>query len=125
MDGRPHPVITGLALVLRFLLELAGVAALAWWGWQSGADDASRAILAIGAAGLLVLIWGLIVAPRARNPLAPRVRWLVGSALLLVAAAALWAVDATTVAVLLAILVVIDTAVLLASDRAVAPGATS
>ena len=109
--------ISGMALAGRFLLELAGVAAFAWWGIRTGTDDVSRSMLSIGAAGLLIVIWGLVVAPKARNPLAPRVRWLIGSALLLVAAGALWVVSATVAAVVFAILVVVDTVILLALDR--------
>ena len=109
--------VSGIALALRFLLELGGVAALAWWGLRTGTDDVSRAVLSIGAAGLLIVLWALVVAPKARNPLAPRVRWLIGSGLLLVAAGALWRVDATAAAVVFAILVVVDTLVLLALDR--------
>ena len=57
--------ISGIApLALRFLLELAGVAALAWWGIQTGADDAGRAVLAIGAAGSLVVVWASWWHPR-------------------------------------------------------------
>ena len=74
-------------------------------------------MLAIGAAGSLIVIWGLVVAPKARNPLAPRVRWLIGSALLLVAAAALWVIGSTVAAVLFAVLIVVDTVILLALDR--------
>jgi Na+/melibiose symporter-like transporter len=109
--------VSGIALALRFLLELAGVAALAWWGIQTGTDDVGRAVLAIGAAGSLVVIWGLVVAPKARNRLAPRVRWLIGSGLLLVAAGALWAVGSTVAAALFAVLIVVDTLILLALDR--------
>ena len=55
------------------------MAALAWWGWQTGADDASRAIIAIGAAGLLVVIWAWswrqgAQPARATGPLAGRQR---------------------------------------------------
>jgi len=117
--------VSGIALTLRFLLELGGVAALAWWGIQTGTDEVSRALLAIGAAGLLIVIWGVVVAPKARNRLAPRVRWLIGSGLLLAAAVALWVAGSPVAATVFAILIVVDTIILLALDRttAVRPGA--
>ena len=104
------------ALVLRFLLEVAGVAALVWWGIKVGTDDLSRAGLAIIAGGGLVVIWALVVAPKARNPLSPMTRWLIGTVLLMVAAVALWTVGLPELAVLFAVLVAIDTAILLWID---------
>jgi Na+/melibiose symporter-like transporter len=111
--------MTGLqqgALVLRFLLEVVGVMALAWWGIKVGTDDLSRAGLAILAGGALIVVWALVVAPKARNPLSPTTRWLIGTALLMVAAVALWTVGPQELAVLFAALVAIDTVVLLWID---------
>ena len=122
MDDPSLRGLPGVALVLRFLLELGGVAAVAWWGIRTGTDELSRALLSIGAAGSLIVIWGLVVAPKARNPLAPRTRWLIGSALLLVAAGSLWVVDAALAAVVFALLVVVDTLILLGLDRASTSG---
>jgi hypothetical protein len=104
------------ALAMRFLLELAGVAALVWWGIKVGTDDISRAGLAVLAGGGLILVWALVVAPKARNPLSPMTRWLIGTALLMVAAVALWTVGPLELAVLFAIMVAVDTAVLVWLD---------
>ena len=79
-------------------------------------------MLAVGASGLLIVLWAIIVAPKARNPLAPRVRWLIGSGLLLVAAAALWSVGSPIAAALFAVLIVVDTIAILALDRAAPSG---
>jgi hypothetical protein len=108
--------IQKVALAGRFLLELAGVAALAWWGIKVGTDDISRAGFALLAGGGLVVVWALVVAPKARNPLSPMTRWLIGTVLLMVAAVALWSVGEEELAVIFAILVVVDTAVLLWLD---------
>lgn len=109
--------VAGAAYALRLLLELAGLVAVAWWGIQTGSDSLSRAVLAIGAAALLAVSWGLVVAPRARNDLKPRTRWIVGSVLLLVAAGMLWVVGPAVLAVIFAVLIVIDTIVVLRLDR--------
>jgi Na+/melibiose symporter-like transporter len=108
--------IQQVALAGRFLLEIAGVAALAWWGIKVGTDDISRAGLALLAGGALVVIWALVVAPKARNPLSPMTRWLIGTVLLMVAAVALWVVGPQELAILYALLVGIDTALLLWLD---------
>jgi hypothetical protein len=122
MSDRPGPGVSlgglsGIALTVRFLLEIAGVVALAWWGINTGSDDLSRAAYAIGASGGLVIIWALVVAPKARNPIALPTRLLIGSALLLVAARALWVVGPEVLGMVFAVLVVLDTLVLVWLDR--------
>lgn len=52
--------MSALVLTVRFLCELAAVAALAWWGWPAAG-------IAGGAA--VVVLWGAFVAPRARRRL--------------------------------------------------------
>ncbi|GAA5532390.1 YrdB family protein [Deinococcus aluminii] len=47
--------------LLAFGLELAALAALAGWGWQVG-----RWIPALGAPLAFALVWGALLAPRAR-----------------------------------------------------------
>jgi hypothetical protein len=115
-DWERMQTIEKAALALRFLLELAGVAALVWWGVKVGTDDISRAALAVLAGGGLIVVWALVVAPKARNPLSPVTRWLIGTVLLMVAAVALWTVGPQELAILFAVLVAIDTAVLLWLD---------
>ena len=56
--------------LLAFLLELAALAILCWWGFATGAGLASVA-LGIGVPVAAVL-WGLFAAPRARFSL-PRI----------------------------------------------------
>ena len=112
----------GLALTLRFVLEIGAVAALAWWGIKVGTDDLSRAGLAIFAAVLFIVVWALVVAPKARNPLSPMTRWLIGTGLLLLAVVALWTVGPVELAILFGILVVLDTAALLWFDFQRPPG---
>jgi hypothetical protein len=114
--------VQGIALVGRFLLEIAAVAALVWWGIKTGTDDLSRAGLAVLAAGALILVWALVVAPKARNPLSPLTRWLIGTALLMIAVVALWSVGPAELAILFGVVVVVDTAVLLWYDYQRPPG---
>ncbi|MBX3031501.1 MAG: YrdB family protein [Chloroflexi bacterium] len=106
----------GVAVVVRFLLELASLAALAWWGVRTGSDDLMRAILAVGAPLVFAVVWGLVAAPKARNGLSMRARWAIGGAMMLLAAGALAMVGPVEVAIVLAVLVVVDTLTLLALD---------
>jgi hypothetical protein len=52
-----HPLNLGL----RFVLEVAALAAFAWWGWAWG--DPWRWPLAIGLPVLAAIIWGLFRTP--------------------------------------------------------------
>jgi hypothetical protein len=52
-------------LTVAFLAELAALAALAAWGWSAGGSTASRALLAVAAAGDAAALWGVFAAPQA------------------------------------------------------------
>ena len=52
-------------LGLRFLLELGALAAVAYWGWQTG-EGATRWLLAIGAPTAVAVVWWLFVSPKAK-----------------------------------------------------------
>ena len=96
------------AMTIRFIVELLGVAAVAFWGWQTGPEGIGRMALAIGAALALIGVWAFIVAPKADNPLAQPVRDMIGTGLLLAAAAALAAAGQPGIAAAFASVVVID-----------------
>lgn len=113
--------LQGIALAGRFVLELAAVAALAWWGIKTGSDDVSRGVLAVLAVGALIVVWALLIAPRARNGIPPRTRWIIGTGLLLLGPVALYSVGSVDLALLFLALVAIDTFVVLWLDAQ--PGA--
>jgi hypothetical protein len=45
---------------VAFFLELAAIAALAWWGWSVSF------VLGLALPGMAIVLWGLFAAPRAR-----------------------------------------------------------
>ncbi|MFJ3671114.1 YrdB family protein [Streptomyces sp. NPDC090106] len=59
-----HVINEGLA----FLLELAALAVLACWGWQTTENTAARLLLAVAAPTAAAVLWGLFAAPKARIP---------------------------------------------------------
>ncbi|GAA1309270.1 hypothetical protein GCM10009647_031330 [Streptomyces sanglieri] len=71
-EGRGTPATpTGPAWLLAnellaFVVEVAALAALAWWGFVNGDGVAARLLLGIGAPAVAALIWGMFAAPRAR-----------------------------------------------------------
>jgi hypothetical protein len=99
-------------LALRFLLELAGVASVAWWGYQLSADGVPRIALAVAAPIVFVLAWWRVVAPRAVNPIPQPTRVLIGTALLLLAAVALWSAGQPLLAGIFAALVLVNAALM-------------
>lgn len=94
-------------LVLRFLLELAGVIAVGYWGYHA-MDGPGRWLIAIGAPALLIVLWALVIAPGADVPIPQPVREVIGSIVLLAAAGALYAAGAQTAALAYAGLVILN-----------------
>ena len=101
-------------LTLRFLTELAGIAAVGYAGFQVAAPMPLRAAAGIGAAVALVVTWAMVVAPNTANGLSQAQKDLIGTALLLVAAVALALAGQVRWAGALAVIVVVNTALLFA-----------
>lgn len=95
-------------LALRFLLELAGVVAVGYWGYHA-IDGLGRWLIAIGAPALLIVFWALVIAPGADVPIPQQVREVIGSVVLLAAAGALYAAGAQAAALAFAGLVILNT----------------
>ena len=83
-------VLKNANLALRFLLELGALAAVAYWGWQTGVG-ATRWLLAIAAPVAIAVVWWLFVSPKAAVGAPRPVRLVVELAVWTAAGAALWA----------------------------------
>jgi Protein of unknown function (DUF2568) len=86
-------------LAFRFLVELATLAALAVAGASASAGLGWRITLAIGGPVLLAVIWGQVMAPRARRRLTDPARLVVEIVIFAVAAVALGLVGDVVAAV--------------------------
>lgn len=75
--------MTATNLALRFLVELAGIGALAWIGLHLPLEGAARWVAAIGLPALLGVTWALLVAPNTDNGLAQSTKDVIGTVLLL------------------------------------------
>jgi hypothetical protein len=95
-------------VALRFLLELAGIVAVGYWGYHA-IDGVGRWLVAIGAPALLIVFWALVVAPGADVPIPQQVREVIGSIVLLAAAGALYAAGAQAAGLAFAGLVILNT----------------
>ena len=76
-------------LALRFLLELAALVTLGYWGATATDGTAARVLLGVGLPLAAAVFWGAFVAPRARVVLPTAVRMALGLAVFACAAAAL------------------------------------
>jgi hypothetical protein len=103
-------------LALKFLLELAAIAALAYWG-ASAADGVPAVVLAILAPALFIVLWARFAAPRSahRLPLRPRMIFELG--LFTLAAFALVAAGAPVLAAVFAVVVVVNALLLTVFDQ--------
>ena len=94
-------------LAIRFLLELAAVIAAAVTGAGLGSPPFGVVGGIIGAL-LFGTVWGLFVAPRARFPQSRRVRLIVGTVLMELAAVGLFVVGQPSVAAVFAAAILVN-----------------
>ena len=102
-------------LGVRFVLELAALAAFIHWGWTQH-DGALRVALAFGLPLLAATIWGVFRVPGDPHPEPPvtvsgPVRLLIEAAFFGAAVLLLLAADATTAALVLGVAVLVHYAV--------------
>jgi hypothetical protein len=116
------PTLSGgwssLLLTIRFATELATMAVLAWAAASAGVALGWRIVLAVLGPVLVAVVWGLALAPRAKNRLAEPWRLSAEIVIFAVASAAL-ALAGEGVAAAVYAVVALGTAILL---RVVMPG---
>jgi hypothetical protein len=94
---------------LRFVLELAALSALGYWGFAEH-DGVLQWLLGLGAPLLAALVWGTFVAPKASRPTVDPVRLLLELAVFGSGVAALFAADAVVFGAIFAGLVALHLA---------------
>ena len=96
----------GALLAVRFVLELAALAALAYWGFTEY-DGVTAVLLGDGAPLVAAVVWGLFVSPKAKY--GTPVRQAIGEAAVFGAAViALFAAGRPVLAIVFAALAVVD-----------------
>jgi hypothetical protein len=58
--------VKGVLLGVRFVLEIAALVALGYWGFETAESTAAELLLGLGLPLLAAVIWGLFVSPKAR-----------------------------------------------------------
>ncbi|TMR39715.1 YrdB family protein [Actinomadura geliboluensis] len=112
LPGPFHVLNEGLA----FVLEVAAIVALAWWGFTTGGNVVVNVVLGIGTPVGAMVLWGLFAAPRARFKVALPFVLLVKAIVFGAGALAFYGVDHATLAIVFAVIAVLNT-VLATLDR--------
>jgi Na+-translocating ferredoxin:NAD+ oxidoreductase RnfD subunit len=105
-------ILKSINLALAFLLELALLAAFAYWGFQSGNSTLVKILLGIGLPLLVALIWGALMAPNSPRRLQGGAYLALKALLFGLGVAALMSAGRTMLGVLFAVVVVINTILL-------------
>jgi hypothetical protein len=100
--------MTMATMTVRFLVEMIGLAAFAYWGYQTPTDGLARLLLTVVPPLTFITVWATLVAPKATNSLSQPQRDNIGTGLLLVAAGALALAGQPVMAVAFAAVVMVD-----------------
>jgi len=119
-EGRAAEV-RGVALVVRFALELALFFAVGWCAWTAAGDHWWRWLLAVAAPVAAGVMWGSWLSPRAPHRPPEPVRVLIEAVLFLGVGGWLWALGRPVPGAALAALWVLDRVVLAALRPRVQP----
>ena len=103
-------IIKNANLALAFFLELGVLAALGFWGFQTGQGTIARIALGIGAPVVAVVVWALFGSPQATWHLDGIFRLLLEVVFFGSAAVALFAAGQHVLGVVFALLFVLNTA---------------
>lgn len=98
----------GANAAARFLLEVAALASLGYWGFQASDSTPAKVALGLGAPLIGATVWGLLIAPRARRRLPDPTRLVVEPCLFASAAGALAAAGQIEVAIAFAAAVAVS-----------------
>ncbi|MGW0935007.1 YrdB family protein [Streptomyces sp. NPDC002666] len=118
MAGRPWWAANE---VLAFLVELAALACLFWWGFSLGDTVVVQLPLGLGVLTIAIALWGLFAAPRARFRLPLSGVLAVKTVVLGGGALALHGVGHPVASVVMAVVVVVNTGLAETFRRGPAP----
>jgi hypothetical protein len=62
-------ILKGINLTLSFLLELVALAIFGVWGFTIGDSTLVKILLGVGAPVLMIVVWGMFMAPRSARRL--------------------------------------------------------
>lgn len=99
-------------LALAFILELAALAAFAYWGFNTTDSTLVHIILGFGIPVLSAVLWGVFAAPKATRRLQGVALWAFKIVFFALAAAALTAAGQPTPGIVLGVVAAVNLALL-------------
>lgn len=96
-------------LGLRFMLEMAALGAVGFWGFRLDRATMVRWVVGIGVPLAVVVVWSLYLAPGSDGPLPAATKMWVGSLVLGACAATLAAANRPALAGLFGVAIVVNT----------------
>lgn len=114
MDERS---MKSLNLAFRFILELLALLALFLWGSARSDELTVQLVIGLGAPALVMVVWGLFVAPKARRRLPDPLRVMVELVIFALAVVAFALTVGAVVAVLFGLAVLISLALMFLWDQ--------
>ena len=100
----------------RFLLQIALLASLAYWGFSQQVGALQWA-LGVGAPLVIAVVWGRFIAPKASHPTSDPPRLLLELAVIAAGVAALFAAAETVLALVFAALVLVHLSLTFVLDQ--------
>lgn len=101
-------ILKGLNATLAFLLELALIASLGYWGYQSSESGVLKWLLAIGLPLSVMVVWALYFAPKSTRRLSIVPGALLSLGMFLLAAWALHSANQPAAALVFAMAAIIN-----------------
>lgn len=83
-------ILKNANLLLIFLIEIAALGILGYWGFKTGSNMVIRVCLGIGSPLLFAVFWGIFLAPKASFPLNPVLAYTIKFTLFLLVAYAFY-----------------------------------
>jgi len=101
-------VLKVASMALAFLLELCALAAIGYWGFQTGQTTLVRLVLGLGLPLLIAILWGIFLSPKASMPVPEPWRTIVRQSIFALAVVLLYLSGQTVLAGIFALALVIN-----------------
>jgi hypothetical protein len=95
-------ILRAANLALSFLLELCMLAAFAYWGFTTGSGLFAQLLLGIGVPVVVIIIWGILLAPASTRRLQGWPHWLLEIVIFVLAIVALYVAGQSTLTIIFA-----------------------
>ena len=101
-------ILKAVNLAVSFLLELCMLAAFAYWGFTIGTGLFIQLLLGIGVPVVVIVIWGIFLAPASTRRLQGLPHWLLELVIFVLAIAVLYTAGQSTLAIVFTVVYAVN-----------------